>query len=410
MQAPLQEKETGGGNDDRAPFWSDPIRLAAERQRLVRFCLRAVGRAEVAEDIAQEALALAWQHRDRLQNAAVWQAWVTGIARNLCLRWRRRQALEMRYALQDPFADLVELQDSALPDMDELMVQGEVADLLDRALTTLPPPTRGLLAERYFEDMPVSELAARHGQGEDVTAVQLFRARQALRRALVAPALRPEAIALGLVEAEEARWVETRLWCTRCGKRYLLGYFENTPSGSQEFCMRCPDCDDPKNEHRSAFFRMRHDPTDPLPNPLAGVKSFRPAIKRLAAWWNEYAVTGTREGKVACYQCGAPAPVRFSTPPDPLRPSWSEMPGLYSSCERCDTMRFVSVPRISLHLPEAQRFWGEHPRMVVEPAREVASAAGCLFVTRLQSVTSSAALEVVCARSTLEVVRIERLG
>src|SRR5215213_10295680 len=64
--------------------------LLAERPRLVRLCARLSGNRDAAEDLAQETLLQAWKHWDRLYSWDQAAAWLSGIARNVCLHWARR--------------------------------------------------------------------------------------------------------------------------------------------------------------------------------------------------------------------------------------------------------------------------------------------------------------------------------
>src|SRR5258708_14521383 len=65
--------------------------LRAERPRLVRMCRRLTGSDAAAEDVAQETLLEAWRHADMLTDATGASRWLAAIARNVALRWARRQ-------------------------------------------------------------------------------------------------------------------------------------------------------------------------------------------------------------------------------------------------------------------------------------------------------------------------------
>ena len=75
-----------------------------ERTRLVRLCAAITGDREVAEDLAQETLFEAWRHLEGLRDPQKRSQWLTGIARNICRRWRRQRGLDLaRYVpLEDP--------------------------------------------------------------------------------------------------------------------------------------------------------------------------------------------------------------------------------------------------------------------------------------------------------------------
>ena len=62
--------------------------------------------------------------------------------------------------------------------------RGELAHLLDQAMALLPPETRTILIERYINELPQAEVAARLGLSENLVAVRLHRGKLALRRVL----------------------------------------------------------------------------------------------------------------------------------------------------------------------------------------------------------------------------------
>src|SRR5215472_9909772 len=68
--------------------------LARERPRLAALCAGLTGDPFAAEDLAQETLLEAWRHRATLRDPTNLQSWLSGIARNVCLRWRRAQGRE----------------------------------------------------------------------------------------------------------------------------------------------------------------------------------------------------------------------------------------------------------------------------------------------------------------------------
>src|SRR5690242_6140314 len=68
--------------------------LPSERARLVRLCARLTGSYEAAEDLAQETLYETWRRADNVRDAEAWRSFVSGVAKNVCLRWQRQQGRE----------------------------------------------------------------------------------------------------------------------------------------------------------------------------------------------------------------------------------------------------------------------------------------------------------------------------
>jgi RNA polymerase sigma factor (sigma-70 family) len=398
----------------------DPDRLMDERSRLLRYCTRVIGSAEMAEDMVQEALLTAWQCRERLRDGESWQAWLTGITRNICLRWLRRRSTDrQRFVETGAGASGALLLDTAidtsLPDLNDLLEQHEIGRLLDRALTTLPRRTHDLLIDRYIYDLPLAEIAGRRGVREETAAVQLHRSRLALRKALTAPQLREESIALGLLEPETACTQETRIWCPRCGKRRLNGYFGPLDKWHEKqdgpdivkpkgFFLSCPDCD----TSHDCFVQMVFHPKFSYGDLLNGVKGFKPALNRINQWWREYVDGAVATGQSDCQRCGLPRRVQFSVPDDYKAPELRGEKGLFTECERCGALCQISACQIALNTVAGQQFWREHSRLRMLPYQERASANGPILVTRIESATGRAALEVAYSLQTMQIVGTER--
>ncbi len=78
--------------------------LLAERPRLVRLCQQLSADPDVAEDLAQEALIVAWRNRATLREPQAYHAWLNGIARNVYLRGQRQHVREQQRRVPPPYA------------------------------------------------------------------------------------------------------------------------------------------------------------------------------------------------------------------------------------------------------------------------------------------------------------------
>ena len=120
--------------------------LLGERVQLVRLCLGLTGDASAAEDLAQEALLVAWQQEQALRDPEKRTQWLNGIARNLCRHWWRRQGLERGRLATAPEGGLAEGGDRASGiDLETDLERSELLELLDRALALLPAETRAVV-------------------------------------------------------------------------------------------------------------------------------------------------------------------------------------------------------------------------------------------------------------------------
>jgi len=62
------------------------------RRALSAVALDRLGRLDIAEEMAQEAIAIAWEHRAELRDVQALPSWLFRIAVNCCLQWQRRES------------------------------------------------------------------------------------------------------------------------------------------------------------------------------------------------------------------------------------------------------------------------------------------------------------------------------
>jgi RNA polymerase sigma-70 factor (ECF subfamily) len=285
----------------------------AERTRLVRLCAVLSGDRDVAEDLAQETLLEAWRHRHKLVDPHGADRWLTAIARNVCLRWRRARA-----GLPIPLADLPE---PSVP------VEDGIAELLE----LLPPAARDVLEQRYVHERTHGEIAASLGISADAVAMRLTRGKLALRRILA-----------------ETEWHRSAVACPQCGTRKLL--IRRTASAIELTCVACASQD----------VLIRY----PLDNPqfarlVAGLERPSAMLRRVGEWVLDYFAGG--DGTSAdCTRCARPATVRAHVRPGSIR-------GLYVHCEACGEEVWSSLTGIAAGIPAVREL---RPQRLVEVREE----------------------------------------
>jgi RNA polymerase sigma-70 factor (ECF subfamily) len=359
---------------------------AGERDRLVRLCIRLTGDPDAAEDLAQETLLEAWRHEADLRNPERWSRWLSGIARNVCLRWMRQRGQER--------ASTGAAEVDELPGGDDLELElerEEIAALLDRALGLLPPETRSVLIGRYIEGLPQAEMAARLGLQSGTVAVRLHRGKLALRRVL-AEQLRDEAEQYGLPLPADDGFRETRIWCFLCGRQRLMGRIQ----GADTLYLRCDACCTAPD----AYVTHSH-----LPGVFAGISGYRAAYTRVVRALHEYNWQALTGRTTLCRLCGSFAEVNPVNPePHPFWPPGRH--GVFMRCTRCGAVNQSPLSYMVLGLPELQRFWRAHPRLRLLPEREGQRDGRPVLILGAESVTDGAVMEVVCARSTYEILSV----
>src|SRR5579859_691526 len=381
--------------------------LTSERKRLVGLCARLTGNRDAAEDLAQETLLEAWRHIEELRDQERFSQWLSGIARNVCLRWIRKHGRDSAQLAAPPAnqnSPLTELEDIVADDFDlEVELERkELADLLDRALALLPPETRAVLVARYIDESPIAEVAARLGLNTSSVSMRLQRGKLALRRLLITEM--HHEIAPYHQHTLTEMWEETPLWCNLCGQQHLLGIYIPTEG---KFYLRCPGCTPDKNEALSTN-HLRE---------LQGIKSFKQLSRQLAIICNRYYRTALHDGSIACYNCGRLVRARIlrrdAIPPwvwEAQEFQWrlgeNDDNLLSILCEECFTSWSVTLEGLVLALPEAQSFLRMHPRIHTLPRQELEVDGQPALLTSFESVTNTDRLDVISACDTFEVLRV----
>ena len=248
----------------------------------------------------------------------------------------------------------------------------------------LPLRARQTLAERYWEELPLAEIAARAGCTENAAAVRLGRAREALR-AVLATRLRAESSEFGLMGAEDEGWRGTRVWCFRCGRNRL----EERGEPGRGFGVRCRQCDGAGGE---VAFSTGHAAMDAA-QVLGSVGACKPALRRVNAWWDTRLRHGLRDRTLPCWRCAGLMTLR-PLPGSGLDAARFERRAIFQ-CGHCEADFSLPASGVAFHSAPVQRFWQQHPRIRVRPERCLEINRVLVIVTRYEAVDSTAAIEVV---------------
>ncbi len=376
--------------------------FASEQARLVRFCAYLTGNLDAAEDLAQETLLEAWRNQQKfhLQGEGEikenWSKWLRGIARHVCMRWARSYGRDLVH-----LAPFHQQEDETAQKIEDLVTDGynveielereELAQLLDRALSLLPPVTRTVLIERYIHESPHAEIAGRLGLREDALVQRLYRGKLALRR-VITTQMSEEAAAYGFAKpAEERSEQETRIWCPMCGKSRLIKYSD--PS-TRRVGFTCSTC-----------FHIAAAPYPHLQNDLTSPRSI---LRHQLAWLGNYYWQAIDRGVVLCNVCEQPAYVKICRPEDIPQEYYQQRGrnshGVYIQCPNCHEEEINLLSHLTLDTLEARQFWRKHPRMLWLPEREIVYDGQPALLSSFQSITDSAHLDVIVQRETLQVL------
>lgn len=161
----------------------DFVKLVREHQSSLRAYIRSLGvEALWVDDIAQEALVIAYERRDHFDRELPFRNWVWGIARNCVLNDRRKTARRSRI-LNDNVTDIL-ISTSSACDEPEEMLESDRSKLiaLKQCLEQLPEKSRELLRQRYERNLKASDLAEALDMKSAAVRKSLERLRSSIRK------------------------------------------------------------------------------------------------------------------------------------------------------------------------------------------------------------------------------------
>ena len=146
------------------------------KDKIFRLALRiTLSRAE-AEDIVQDVLIKVWNRRDDLAEVDSIEAYSLTVCRNLSLdRLQRKEHDNVNLDDAPPTE-----ADDAPPDLQ--MIRNERIYNIKRLIERLPIPQRAAMQLRDMEGKTYKEISAITGQTEEQVKVNIFRARQYIRK------------------------------------------------------------------------------------------------------------------------------------------------------------------------------------------------------------------------------------
>ncbi len=149
-------------------------------RRIFAICYGIVGKADDAEDLAQETFLLCFFRLPKLKERERFYAWAAQIARNVCVDFLRKQK---RNPHQEKY-------DSELPTPQVSFIKSEIDDVQD-AIETLPGNLREPLLLYYFGQESTTDIAQILDITQEAVHQRLSRARKKLRRILAVQETKP---------------------------------------------------------------------------------------------------------------------------------------------------------------------------------------------------------------------------
>jgi len=160
--------------------------LVGRHQALVAGTVaRMLGSNSDVEDIAQQVFIRVWKSAGRYVARAKFTTWLLKITRNLVFNEMRRAKRHPHMPVQiEPEAEEIPLKDEAATSPDAALLQSELQQAIENAITLLPETQRMALVLRRYEELSYEEIADVLDLSVPAVKSLLFRARTELRERL----------------------------------------------------------------------------------------------------------------------------------------------------------------------------------------------------------------------------------
>ena len=160
--------------------FSDLIRVY---QAGLRSFIRALGvETDWVDDVAQEVFVVAYRRREHFDNEKDFGKWLRGIARNLVMNERRKEARHARI-MAGPFTDLM-LEDQSAESPEDTTETARLVEAMNDCIGQLPERSRDLLRKRYDAENDASKLSSLFNMRPDAIRQSLTRIRAWVKRCI----------------------------------------------------------------------------------------------------------------------------------------------------------------------------------------------------------------------------------
>jgi len=146
---------------------------------------RMLGSKSEVEDIAQQVFIRVWKSAGRYTPRAKFTTWLLKITRNLVFNELRRTRRRAQVPIQtEPDAAEIPLKDETNPTPDASLLENELQEAIEKAITELPERQRLALVLRRYEELNYEQIADILDLSVPAVKSILFRARTELRAQL----------------------------------------------------------------------------------------------------------------------------------------------------------------------------------------------------------------------------------
>lgn len=152
------------------------------KDKLFRLAFRITLNQQDAEDVVQETLIKIWNRHDQWDEIESLEGWALTIARNMALDVLRKQDTHRTISLDEPLSSNTHHLTPTIHTPYEQMMEKERIAMVRDLMNSLPEKQRTAMQLRDFEDKSYKEIASIMQISEDQVKINIFRARQFIKK------------------------------------------------------------------------------------------------------------------------------------------------------------------------------------------------------------------------------------
>lgn len=158
-------------------------------KKIINFCYRFCGQAEVAEELAQETFLKVYRGADKYQAEARFSTWLFRIATNVCLNETRK--FKYRTNIESLDAPVTTSQGEVTKELEDksihteaILEKQEMSKLIQQAMTELPEKQKAALLLKLNHDFSYREIGKQLNKSESGVKTLIHRGRNQLKNIL----------------------------------------------------------------------------------------------------------------------------------------------------------------------------------------------------------------------------------
>ncbi|TKG89059.1 RNA polymerase sigma-70 factor [Puteibacter caeruleilacunae] len=141
---------------------------------LVNFANQFLNNAEASEDIVQGVFIYLWENKNAIQKEQSIKSYLFQSVKNDCLNYLRSLKIRDKH-------ELLYLEALIITNDEEILSDITIVEEIKVALQQLPEQMYDIFWKKYFQDMPISEIAKELEVSPNTVKAQLFNGRKKVR-------------------------------------------------------------------------------------------------------------------------------------------------------------------------------------------------------------------------------------